>query len=129
MGPRISGFLDIPQITYAQSINAEKEKVVAERNMGDKMITSESSYPVLISVTKEINEPRLPSLMQILAAANKPINEWSTDSIVTGGINPFIETVELKGVPMERKNIVYQDDLDDSINKLVDSLIKEGFLK
>ncbi|UCE38577.1 MAG: electron transfer flavoprotein subunit beta/FixA family protein [Thermoplasmata archaeon] len=128
IGPRLAGLLNIPQITYAQSVNAEGVKVVAERNMGDKMVTTESSYPVLITVTKEINEPRLPSLMQILGAANKPINEWSANSLVQDKLEPVIEIVELKGVPMERKNIVYQDDLDESIEKLVDSLAKEGVL-
>jgi electron transfer flavoprotein beta subunit len=127
VGPRLAGLLNIPQITYAQSVTAEKDKVAADRNMGDKMVTTESSYPVLVTVTKEINEPRLPSLMQILGAANKTINEWSVDSL-GGKVNPMVETVELKGVPMERKNIVYQNDLDESVNKLVDSLAKEGVL-
>ena len=127
-GPQLAGLLNIPQITYAQSVNAEKDKVVAERNMGDKAVTTESTYPVLITVTKEINEPRLPSLMQILGAANKPINEWSADSLINK-MTPKVETVELKGVSMERKNIVYQNDLDESVNKLVESLAKEGVLR
>ena len=128
IGPRLAGLLNIPQITYAQSINADKDKIVAERNMGDKSVTTESPFPVLITVTKEINEPRLPSLMQILGAANKPINEWSADSL-TKKLEPKVETLELKGVSMERKNIVYKDDVDDSVNKLVDSLAKEGVLR
>ena len=128
IGPRLAGLLNIPQITYAQSINVDKDKAVAERNMGDKSVTTESSFPVLITVTKEINEPRLPSLMQILGAANKPINEWSADSL-TKKLEPKVETLELKGVSMERKNIVYKDDVDDSVNKLVDSLAKEGVLR
>jgi electron transfer flavoprotein beta subunit len=127
-GPRLAGLLDIPQITYAQSVTAEKNKVIAERNMGDKAVTTESSYPVLITVTKEINEPRLPSLMQILSAANKPINDWTADSI-KGSLTPKVDTVELKGVSMERKNIVYQNNLDESVSKLVDSLVKEGVLR
>jgi len=128
VGPRLAGLLQIPQVTYAQSVNAEKDKVTAERNMGDKAVTTESTYPVLITVTKEINEPRLPSLMQILAAANKPINEWTAESL-TSGLRPMVETIEIKGVPMERKNIVYQDDIDESVGKLVDSLAKEGVLR
>ncbi len=128
IGPRLAGLLNIPQITYAQSVTAEKDKAIADRNMGDKAVTTESTYPVLITVTKEINEPRLPSLMQILGAANKPIVEWTADSL-TSGLNPLVETVELKGVPMERKNIIYQDDLEESVNKLVDSLAKEGVLR
>jgi len=128
IGPRLAGLLRIPQITYAQSLTAEKDKVTADRNMGDKAVTTESTYPVIITVTKEINEPRLPSLMQILAAANKPINEWKAESLKSG-LSPMVETIELKGVPMERKNIVYQDDIDESVSKLVDSLAKEGVLR
>ena len=81
IGPRLAGLLNIPQITYAQTVTAENDKVIAERNMGDKAVTTGATYPVLITVTKEINEPRLPSLMQILGAANKPINEWTADSL------------------------------------------------
>ena len=127
IGPRLAGLLNIPQITYAQSVNAEKDKITADRNMGDQAVTTASTYPTLITVTKEINEPRLPSLMQILAAANKPIQEVTSDSL-SSGLKPLVETVEIKGVPMERKNIIYQDNLDDSISKLVDSLAKEGVL-
>ena len=127
IGPRLAGLLNIPQITYAQTVTAEKDNVKADRNLGDKSVTTESSYPVLITVTKEINEPRLPSLMQILAAANKPINEWTADSL-SSGLKPLVETAELKGVSMERKNVIYENDLDESVGKLVDSLAKEGVL-
>lgn len=128
VGPRLAGLLNIPQITYAQSVTAEKDKVTAERNMGDQAVTTESTYPVLITVTKEINEPRLPSLMQILGSANKPINDWTADSL-SSGLSPMVDTVELKGVSMERKNVIYQNDLDESVNKLVESLAKEGVLR
>ncbi|UCH71572.1 MAG: electron transfer flavoprotein subunit beta/FixA family protein, partial [Thermoplasmatales archaeon] len=128
MGPRLAGLLGIPQITYAFEVDAAKDKIVCNRNMGDKSITTESSYPVLITVTKEINEPRLPSLMQILAAANKPINEWTSDSL-SSGLKPVVDTLDLKGVSMERKNVIYKDDLDESINQLVESLAKEGVLR
>jgi electron transfer flavoprotein beta subunit len=128
VGPRLAGLLNIPQITYAQNVTAEKDKVTAERNMGEKAVTSESTYPVMITVTKEINESRLPSLMQILGAANKPINEWAADTLISD-LNPKVTMVDLKGISMERKNIVYQNDLDESVGKLVDSLAKEGVLR
>ena len=127
IGPKVAGLLNIPQITYAQSVDAEKDKVVAERNMGEKSVTTESSYPVLITVTKEINEPRLPSLMEILGAANKIIKNWSIDSLVNG-VKTKIETVDLRGVSMDRKNIIYKNNLDESPGKLIDNLEKEGVL-
>ena len=88
----------------------------------------ESPYPVLVSVTKEINEPRLPSLMQILGSASKPINEWTVDSLKIK-IEPKVQTVNLQGVSTDRKNIIYEDDSDESIQKLVDNLAKDGVLR
>ena len=96
--------------------------------MGEHAVTTESTYPALITVTKEINEPRLPSLMQILAAANKPINEMTAESL-SKDLKPIVDTIELKGVSMERKNIVYKDDVDNSVKELVDNLAKEGVLR
>jgi electron transfer flavoprotein beta subunit len=128
VGPRLAGMLGISQITYAQVVTAEKDKLVAERDMGDHIVTAESSYPVLVTVTKEINEPRLPSLMQILSAANKPIHEWSAESLGVE-VKPLTTTVELRGVPMERKNVIYKDDIDESVKKLVDDLAKDGLLR
>ena len=127
IGPRLAGLLSIPQITYAMKVTAEKNSVTAEQNMGKNVVTSESTYPVLITVTKEINEPRLPSLMQILGAANKPINEWTAEVLVKD-VKPIVETIDLKGVSMERKNVIYKNDLDDSVEQLVNSLAKEGVL-
>jgi len=127
IGPRLAGLLNIPQITYAMKVTAEKNSVTAEQNMGKNVVTSESTYPVLITVTKEINEPRLPSLMQILGAANKPINEYTAEALVKD-VKPIVETIDLKGISMERKNVIYKNDLDESVGQLVDSLAKEGVL-
>ena len=128
VGPKLAGMLNIPQITYALNIDIQKDKIIADRDMGETSVKTESSYPVLVTVTKEINEPRLPSLMQILGSASKPINEWTAESLLAK-IEPMIKTLDLKGIAMERKNIVYSDDLDESIVKLVDNLAKEGVLR
>jgi len=128
VGPRLAGMLDISQITYAQKIDASEDNVIGERNLGDTVVTLESSYPVLITVTKEINEPRLPSLMQILASASKPILEWSIDDLnVT--LEQKVLTTDIQGISMDRKNEIYKDDSDDSIQKLVDNLAKDGVLR
>lgn len=128
VGPRLAGVLNIPQITYAQKIDAGDDKINAERNLGDMVVTMESSYPVLVSVTKEINEPRLPSLMQILGSASKPIEDWTVDSL---GVNvkPMVDTINLVGISSDRKNIIYEDGSDESIQKLVDNMAKDGVLR
>jgi len=129
MGPRIAGLLNIPQITYAQQVTVEQNKVVAERNLGEKAVIIESPFPVLITVTKEINQPRLPSLMAILASSSKPIHEWPAAGVTAEALMPKLQTMDIKGIPMQRKNIIYQNDLDKSVGKLVDELAKVGVLR
>jgi electron transfer flavoprotein beta subunit len=129
MGPRVAGLLNIPQITYAQTITVENNKVISERNLGEKAISIESPFPVLITVTKESNQPRLPSLMAILASSSKPIHEWPATGVSAEALIPKVKTMDVKGIPMQRKNIIYQDDLDSSVTKLVDELGKVGVLR
>jgi len=129
MGPQIAGLLDISQITYAQTVIVEHNKVTSERNLGEKAVTIESPFPVLITMTKESNQPRLPSLMAILASSSKPIHEWTIDSVITEAPIPKVKTIDIKGIPMQRKNIIYQDDLDQSVGQLVDELAKVGVLR
>lgn len=128
MGPRIAGLLNIPQITYVKKLEATKEKVTADQDTGNTIVTMESSYPVLITVTKEINEPRLPSLMQILAASNKPIQQWEGEDL----IQKFEEKTiiqKVTGMTSERKNRIYQEEnIEDSIEKVVNDLFKEGIV-
>ena len=129
IGPRLAGVLQIPQITYAQKVTAEKDKLVAEKNLGDKAVTMESPYPLLVTVTKEVNVPRLPSLMQILASSSKPIHDWPIESITTEKLTQKVTTLDIKGVPMQRKNVIYQNSIDDSVQKLVNELSKIGVLR
>ena len=129
MGPQIAGLLNIPQITYAQTVSVDNNKVTSERNLGEKAVTVESPFPVLITMTKESNQPRLPSLMAILASSSKPIHEWSVESVTTEPSMSKVKTIDIKGIPMQRKNIIYQDDLDQSVGKLIDELVKVGVLR
>ncbi len=128
IGPRIAGHLGIPQLTYAFKVDANTDKVVAERNMGEKMVITESTYPALVTVTKEVNEPRLPSLMQILGSANKPINDWTLADVSMDGETPKVKIVDIMGIAMERKNVIYKDDIDEAVNELAGSLAKDGVL-
>ncbi|MDP2912155.1 MAG: electron transfer flavoprotein subunit beta/FixA family protein [Candidatus Omnitrophota bacterium] len=63
VGPGVAAFLDIPQITFVKKIEDIKDSFIrAERMTEEGYDIIESPMPCLITVVKEINEPRLPSL-------------------------------------------------------------------
>jgi electron transfer flavoprotein beta subunit len=132
VGPRLAEILDLPALTYVRQMEFVDGKMKATRNMEESFEVVEAVLPVLAAVTSGINEPRIPSLMQILKAARKPLQEWNSAAL---GLNSADfaqnETEVLSNLaPVEqRKKIVYEGKVDENVGSLVDSLIKEGVLR
>ena len=124
-GPALAGRLGISQLTYTTNITASKDSITCTRNMGANTITETSTYPALITVTKEINTPRLPNLMQIMQSANKPIEELTPDDLAVE-IQEGSKEVNLTGVTMQRKNTIFNDDLENAITTIVEELDTAG---
>ncbi|MBN1913302.1 MAG: electron transfer flavoprotein subunit beta/FixA family protein, partial [Candidatus Omnitrophica bacterium] len=69
VGPGISTHLNIPQVTYVKKIEEVNEKSMrVERMMEEGYEIIETPLPVLLTVVKEINEPRIPSLKGMMRA-------------------------------------------------------------
>jgi electron transfer flavoprotein beta subunit len=77
VGPGIAAHLDLPQITYVRKIETiDAQQIVAERLMEDGFEAISAPLPCILTVVKEINEPRLPSLKGKLAAKKAQILHW-----------------------------------------------------
>ena len=84
VGPGISAHLDIPQVTYVKKIedfNLDNKCMRAERMTEEGYEIIESPLPCLITVVKEINEPRLPSLKGKMRAKKTEIKKWSAKDL------------------------------------------------
>ena len=84
VGPRLAEICNLTQITYATRITLEGTKVVVERDLENERQVVEGKLPCLITVLREINEPRLPTLMAIMAASKKPTTTWSASDLALG---------------------------------------------
>ena len=63
VGPEVAEFLNIPHIAYVKKVeDVGASSIKVHRLMDDGYDVVESSVPVLLTVVKEINVPRLPSL-------------------------------------------------------------------
>lgn len=77
VGPGISAHLDIPQVTYVKKIEEVKEnRMRLERMMEEGYEVIETPLPALLTVVKEINEPRLPSLKGMMRSKSAKITVW-----------------------------------------------------
>lgn len=82
VGPGIATQLDLPQITYVRKVqSADEKQIVAERMLEGGSEVIESPVPCLLTVVKEINEPRLPSLKGKMAAKKAEIIKWGAADI------------------------------------------------
>ena len=78
VGPGISAHLDIPQVTYVKKIEELRNNSLrVERMMEEGYEVIETPLPCLLTVVKEINEPRLPSLKGMLRAKSAKITVWT----------------------------------------------------
>jgi electron transfer flavoprotein beta subunit len=72
VGPELAEELNIPQITYVQKFELKGNKIRAERTFRtEEVVIIETELPALISVLKEINNPRYPSTSGIVDAYTK----------------------------------------------------------
>ena len=134
VGPRLAEMCNLPQITYAAKLSLENDRVIVERDLENERQVVEAKLPCLVSVVREINEPRLPTLMAIMAASKKPTNVWNAADLALGpeelGFNgSLIEILRSTVTVGERKRILLQGEAKEIASKVAKSLIQEGVLK
>ena len=81
-GPSIAASLDWPQITFVGKVRELTEKhIIAERYVEGGSEVIKSSLPVVVTVLKDANIPRLPSLKGKMKARKIEIPVWGKDDL------------------------------------------------
>lgn len=82
VGPGIAAWLNFANAAYVGKVEDVKEgSLTVRRMMEDGYDVLELPTPALISVVKEINEPRLPSLKGKLASKKAVIPKWDAAAL------------------------------------------------
>lgn len=100
----IASYLGIPLLGNANSIEVSGSTVKVKRALEENNQIIQANFPVVISVTQEINEPRLPPVMQIMQAGKKPIN---TEASTLAGRE--VKVLSNKAPKSERKKLIFED--------------------
>ncbi len=82
VGPGLAEKLGIPHTTYVRRIEKLADGMIrCQRMTDDGHEVIEMPLPALITVVKEINEPRMPSLKGMMKARKATIPVWTADDI------------------------------------------------
>ena len=82
VGPSLAEKLGIPHTTYVKKIEEIREGYIrCERMTDDGYEVIEMTLPAVITVVKEINEPRLPSIKGMMRAKKAVVQVWTAEDI------------------------------------------------
>lgn len=124
----VAAALDLPQAMFVKKVaSVDENKIVVHRTTEDGYDTVELSLPAVLSVVKEINEPRLPSLKGKMAARKKTIIRWNGSDLGLDssglGVNSKTRTIKVSPPAERPKGEIIEGDTPEEIaNNLFNKL-------
>ncbi len=128
VGPELAEMLNLPQVCFVRKIEEIKDTLMTvQRALEDGYEVVEVNLPALITVVKEINEPRLPSLRGKLAAKKKEIAKWGAADLdivpeQVGLVGSATQVVRTFTPPPRKDRKILQGEVKDMVKELVAEL-------
>ncbi len=133
VGPSLAEKLGLPHTTYVRKIEEIKDGYIrCQRLTDDGYEVIEMPLPAVITVVKEINEPRLPSIKAMMRAKKAEVNVWTADDVgadkekcgLAGSPTWVVKTF----IPVhDVKSEVFEGSPSEQSKKLVDRLMNMKF--
>ncbi|MFQ5912369.1 MAG: electron transfer flavoprotein subunit beta/FixA family protein [Nitrospinota bacterium] len=80
-GIAVAEILGLPSVSQVQKIEPEEGKLRVERVLEDGSAAYEVPLPCVLTLSNEINEPRLPTVPGILKASRKKVPTWTASDL------------------------------------------------
>ncbi len=135
IGAQVASWLNLPYIYYVTELEYRDVYFYVTRELEDRVERYKLSKPSLIAIKMHSRIPRHVRLeYKLRAVLDSPIKVWSNDDL---GLDP--NCIGLRGSPtvvskveftpkVPRKNIVFEGDVRESVQKLIKALLEEGVL-
>jgi len=130
VGPGLACRLDIPYVTCVRAVSdAAEDRLVVERMMDDGYDEVEMPLPGLITVVREINEPRVPSLKGKMKAKKAEIKtltaaDIDADPACLGLAGSPTQVVNVFAPTFDRERTMITGDADQQADELAAVLKK-----
>ena len=123
VGSRVAEILNLPQVSFASSIEIKENQAVVTRVLEDGDEIVQVDLPAVVSVLADINEPRIPSVTQILKAGRKPMEVLELGELKVDVGKDLVITESNLAPETERKKVVVK-----SVDELIQALTTEGYV-
>ena len=127
VGIRLGQLLEIPVISFVNKVEMKNNVLRAERKLENGIEVVEVNLPAIITVLPDINEARIPSLKQILAASKKPVQELTVADcgLSNADLEPKVHRLSVLGAVMERKQVRIEGDVSEMVQQVANIIKKE----
>lgn len=130
VGLQVGELLGKPTFNAVSKIDVVDGKLTVERSLENEIDVLSVPMPAALSVTTDINIPRLPSMKEILKAGKKPVTEWTLNDLqFSSDLKPRVDVLAVKAPKTaDRKKIQIEGNPEEAVQALISHLSKEGVL-
>ena len=128
VGPELAEMLKLPFVAYVSKIDEISNGYMrVKRMVEDGYEVMETPLPAVLTVVKEINVPRLPSLRGLAKAKSAVIPVWTAqelgvDNNMVGLSGSATRVIEIFFPQRVRRGEIFQGELEGQVSSLVDKL-------
>jgi electron transfer flavoprotein beta subunit len=132
--PALARSLGWAQLTYVgkiHQVDPAGKKIVAERHLETVIETVASSLPAVVSVIKDINQPRYPSLLKIKKVAKVEPPVWSAADLglSSEALAPALTVAaRVPPPPRAKGEMIEGGDATEKAKRLVDKLLENQII-
>lgn len=138
VGPGLSQRLGASLLTYVskvRGVDLDQRKIIVERLLEEGKEIVEARLPALLTVVKDINQPRSPSLGGVMRAAKMEIPVWTAKSLSADtsnfGLNgSATQVIRIFTPPPRPRGEILKGEPEEIASLLVEKLMdRKAFLK
>lgn len=124
VGPRVAEELDIPHAATIVKLDVNQSTAIVERDVEGNKEVLEIGFPVLLTAQQGLNEPRFPSIPNMMKAKRKPLQRLAISNLNLSeeDLKPKTEFVDRFLPPKKEAGRILQGSLQEQAKELVELL-------
>ena len=134
VGPELAAHLGIPQVTFVRTVlELNPNSAVVERLTESGTQEVVTPLPALLTVLKDLNEPRWPNMAELYRARFAPVRQFRLADLNLEGSEVGLEGSPTRVIDMfspetERDGLIFDEDYEEGFERLLCHLDENGVI-